>query len=60
MDNYIEYNKILKDLEEITASIEDLLSDQWITALKDNECYIFFNGEESRIITAEYIDALFE
>jgi 4-diphosphocytidyl-2-C-methyl-D-erythritol kinase len=50
----------LKELEEIEAEIDELLTDQWITALKDNECCIFFNGEESRIITANYIDALFE
>lgn len=60
MDNYIEYDKILKNLEEIDASIEDLLSDQWIMTIKDNKYCIFFNGEERRIITADYIDALFE
>ena len=60
MDNNVEYSEILKELEEIEAEIDELLSDQWITALKDNECCIFFNGEESRIITADYIDALFE
>ena len=60
MDNHIEYGEILKELEEIEAEIEELLSDKWIVALKDDECCIFFNGEESRIITADYIDALFE
>lgn len=60
MDNHIEYSEVLKELEEIEAEIEELLSDQWIVALKDDECCIFFNGEESRIITADYIDALFE
>lgn len=60
MDNNIEYSEILKGLEEIDAEIEELLSDQWIIAIKDDECCIFFNGEESRIITAEYINALFE
>lgn len=60
MDNHIEYSEILKELEKIDAEIEELLSDQWIVALKDDECCIFFNGEESRIITADYIDALFQ
>ena len=60
MDNNIEYSEILKGLEEIDAEIEELLSDQWIIAIKDDECCIFFNGEDSRIITAEYINALFE
>ena len=60
MDNHIEYSEILKELEEIDAEIEGLLSDQWIIAIKDDEHCIFFNGEESRIITADYIDALFK
>ena len=60
MDNHIEYSEILKELEEIDTEIEELLSEQWIIAIKDNESCIFFNGEESRIITADYINALFE
>ncbi len=60
MDNHIEYSEILKELEKIDAEIEELLSDQWMVALKEDECCIFFNGEESRIITADYIDALFQ
>lgn len=60
MDNYIEYGKILKNLEEIDNKIEELLSNYWVITDKDDNCYIFFNGEERRIITADYINALFE
>ncbi len=60
MDNHIEYSKILKNLEEIDNKIEELLLNYWVITVKDNNCYIFFNGEESRIITADYINTLFE